>query len=490
MTNLCFVKELATGADSMTAASSAVLLPDAGRAAANAPARIPVASAASRWWITTGSLIAVALFATGGAQAQALREVVESTLKTNPRVLAAQAQRRATLQDLEQARGGYFPTLDVNAGTGEERTSSPQTRALSPDTTRLTRTDAGVLLSQNLFAGFGTVSEVERQTARVAAATSRLAETREDIALKATEAYLEVLKSRELVKLASENLKAHLDIRDKVRLRVQGGVAQKADLQQALGRVALASSALSARAGSLRAAEANYVAIVGKGSGTLIAPPAKQSNTVASGTVDASRLTQAIRQASDTAAASNPSLGAAKAEVAAAEASVRSAKSTYYPRVNLELNSVRNNNVSGIRGQSDTDTLMLVMRWNLFRGGSDLAQERAFAERRYAAIDAAASTQRDVNERVAVALHAKATSEERLGHLRDHARLSAEVLEAYKQQLDLGRRTLLDVLNAENELFSSRSSLAAGQYDDLLNQYAVEAAKGQLVSSLGIQPGD
>ena len=101
-------------------------------------------------------------------------------------------------------------------------------------------------------------------------------------------------------------------------------------------------------------------------------------------------------------------------------------------------------------------------------------------------MDAAANTRRDVEERVAVALQAKATSEERLESLQDHVKYSAEALLAYQQQLELGRRTLLDVLNAENELFAAKSNLAAGRYENLLNQYTVEAAKGLLVNSLGI----
>jgi adhesin transport system outer membrane protein len=154
------------------------------------------------------------------------------------------------------------------------------------------------------------------------------------------------------------------------------------------------------------------------------------------------------------------------------------------------LSANRNENIGGTRGKVDNEALMLVLRWNLFRGGSDRAQERAFAERRYAAIDTAANARRDVEEKVAVALYAKATSEERLAYLQEHANLSLEVLDSYKQQLDLGRRTLLDVLNAENEVFTARSNLAAGRYDDLFNQYAVEAAKGTLVKSLGIVPAD
>lgn len=431
------------------------------------------------------------LAAAGTAHCQPLKDVIAETLKTNPKVLAADAQRRAAAQDVAQARGGYFPTLDVNYAGGRERTASPDVRAATgADSIRLNRQDSGVLLSQNLFAGGATVSEVDRQKARLDAATSRLAETQEEVALRAAEVYIDVLRNRELVRLASDNLKQHLEIRDKVRQRVEGGVAQRVDLQQALGRLALAASAVSARAGRLREVEANYTAVVGRASGSLVDPQGSSSQTLVSGAIDTSRLTESIKQATDAAVTSNPALGAANAEISAAEAAVRGAKAPYLPRLNLELSSTRNENIGGQRGGNDTDTALLVLRWNLFRGGSDLAQERALSERRYAAIDSAATTRRDVEEKVAVALYAKATSEERLAYLRDHASLSAEVLQAYKEQLDLGRRTLLDVLNAENELFVSRSNLSSGRYDDIFNQYAIEAAKGTLVRSLGITPAE
>lgn len=423
----------------------------------------------------------------GGVQGQPLKDVVDATLKTHPRVLAADAQRRAAVQDVAQARGSYFPTLDVNLGGGRERTSTPETRVFGgSDSVTLNRRDAGALVSQNLFAGGATVSEVDRQKARLDVANSRLAETREEIALRTAEVYIDVLRNRELVRFASDNLKQHLEIRDKVRERVEGGVAQRVDLQQALARLALASSVVSARAGRLREVEATYATVVGKPAGALIDPQGSATQTLVSGAINTGRLTETIKQATDAAVVSNPALGAANAEISAAEAAVRGAKAPYMPRLNLELSSNRNENIGGQRGNADTDAALLVLRWNLFRGGSDLAQERALSERRYAAIDSAANTRRDVEERVAVALSAKATSEERLAYLRDHASLSAEVLQAYKEQLDLGRRTLLDVLNAENELYVSRSNLSSGRYDDLFNQYAIEAAKGTLVKSLGI----
>lgn len=429
-------------------------------------------------------------FGAGSAYGETLRQAVETAVKSHPKVLAADAQRRAVIQDRNQARGGYFPSVDVTYANGRERTESPDVRVTGVDSASLNRREAGVIVSQNLFAGGGTVSEVERQSALIEVATNRLAESREEIGLKTIEAYLEVLKNRELVRLAQDNMKAHFETRDKVRQRVQGGVSQKADLQQALARVALAASALSARWGRLREVEANYVSTVGRAPADLSDPPPTSTQTLIAGTIDPTRLTESIRRNSELAVTTNPTLNAANAQIAAAEASVRGAKAPYFPRLNLEYTTNRNDNIGGTRGPSDNDALMLVLRWNLFRGGSDRAAERAFAERRYAAIDFAADTRRTVEERVALALYAKATSEERMAYLQEHASLSFEVLDSYKQQLDLGRRSLLDVLNAENELFTARSNLVAGRYDDLFNQYAIEAAKGTLVKSLGIVPAD
>jgi len=230
--------------------------------------------------------------------------------------------------------------------------------------------------------------------------------------------------------------------------------------------------------------------VVGRPPADLTDPAPASTQAVTGGTIDTSRLMETIRKTSEGALASNPTLNAANAEIAAAEAAVRVARAPYFPRLNLEFTSNRNDNIGGTRGSSDNDALMLVLRWNLFRGGSDRAAERALAERRYAAIDAAADTRRTIEERVAIALYAKATSEERLAYLQEHANLSMEVLISYQQQLDLGRRSLLDVLNAENEVFTARSNLSAGRYDDLFNQYVIEAAKGTLVQSLGIVPAD
>lgn len=425
------------------------------------------------------------LFAGGVAQAKGLREAVETALTSNPRIYSADAVKRAAEQDVRRARAGYFPTIDLSAGVGPERTDTPGTRLLGGDET-LTRSGATLQLSQMLFDGMATSSEVERQRARLDGAAALGADAREVLALQVTEAYLAVLRGEALVALSEQNLEIHRQTLEKVRIKVRGGLGQKADLQQAQGRVALAQSTLTARQGALRESREFYVKVVGEQAGKLSEPEANPSGALKNGAVDPALLEKAIRDAADSAVAENPRVRAATAEVSAAEASVRVARSAYMPRLSLDLVSTREKNVDGIEGRREQDAAMLQLRWNLFRGGADQAQEKANAERRYAAIDEVANVRREVTERVAAALTAKATSEQRRASLEEHVAASVEVVEAYRAQFELGRRSLLDVLNAEAELFSARSSLADARYNDILSYYASLAARGTLVKSLGV----
>ena len=146
----------------------------------------------------------------------------------------------------------------------------------------------------------------------------------------------------------------------------------------------------------------------------------------------------------------------------------------------------RDNNIAGVAGNRNADAVMVVARWNLFRGGADRAGELAAAERKTLADEQLDETHRLIAENVAIAYQARATSESRLAYLRQHVTSSEGTLKAYRAQFELNRRTLLDLLNAENELFNARSSLVSGTYDDLVNEYFVDASKGRLAGRFGV----
>jgi adhesin transport system outer membrane protein len=439
---------------------------------------------------TVLSTVLIALSVCGVTQAASLEDAVRAAVSGDPRISAADAEHRAAMLDVQQARGGYFPRVDLNGSYGRERSNIKSLRVGGQDDRYLSRHEFGVSVSQMLYDGLFTHSEVENRRALLDAAGSTAEATREQIAFAATSAYLDVLRSRQLVSLAKSNVEQHQQSVDKVGQRRREGLGTAADLSQAQARLALARSVLTARQGRLREAATTYKRLVGDFPDALEDIDVGSPAMLAKKSIDQARLRAQIDSATDEAIKNNPNLKAASAQVDAAAAQLSGANSAFLPRLDLQVNAGRNGNLSGVSGVRNSENIMLVGRWNLFNGGSDQAREKALAERRTAAQDGLADTRRAIEERVSIAVQAKATSEERLQYLRAHVDSSEKTLKSYDAQFRLGRRSLLDTLNAENELFTARSNLVSGRYEDILNGYFIEASKGSLLRSLGVTAGN
>lgn len=416
--------------------------------------------------------LALLLATATAAQAETVKEAVESALATNPEALAAKANRRAAGQGLNQARGGYLPTLDAQAEGGREHTKSPFLGGRD-----LNRRDGSLTLRQFVFDGFQVTYEVERQTSLVGSAGWRVEETRLSLAQRVVNAYLDVLRNEELVRLARETVKAHEAHVEKTRLRLKQGVGPRADVQQAEGRLALAISTLVSQEGSLREAGTAYFRLVGR---MPVEPVKPLSPAVA--------LPPAITQALEKASAGHPTVKAAQSDAEAAESAAAGSKSTLVPRLDLELSANHSVDTGGIEGTRNDAAALLIMRYNLFRGGSDLARTKQLAELQRSAGETLNNARLVVEEEVGRSWIALNTAREALAHLAQRVQSSEQVLEAYRLQFELGRRTLIDLLNAENELFQAKSGLSNGQYAVLQSEYRVLAGTGELVSHLGVSP--
>ncbi len=422
----------------------------------------------------------------GAAMATTLEDAVHEAISSNPQVLGARAGSRAADADVRNARAAWLPSVDVRAGYGPEHTNIGQLKAAGTAKGTLGKREVSLVVSQLLWDGSATRNEVDRRKALLNASQDRASDTVENVAFDTVKAYLDVLKNRHLVELAKQNVADHRKTLAEVKLRVDSGISHRGDLQQAIGRLALARSVLTAREGALRAANSAYERVVGAAPMDLLEPQPRSYGFSHDGELDDQALRQAIAQATEEAMQAHPALATADAQSRAAMAAAEAAKAAYQPRINLEYSLTRDRNTSGVTGIRNTDALMVVANWNLFRGGADQARVNALSERRYASLQAVADTRRAIRENVEIALKAKATSEQRLTFLQQHVDASKATLESYKAQFKLGRRTLLDMLNTVNELFTARSNHTVGVYDDLLNQYFVDASKGLLVKSLSI----
>jgi outer membrane protein, adhesin transport system len=430
-----------------------------------------------------GSLLLLGLLiaTSGGASAASVEDSIRAALATNPEVGAVAADREAIDQELRQARAEYLPSIDVRGAAGPEYTDSPATRHRrdrgrnAGDSQTLLRLESQLTLTQMLFDGFATQSEVQRQTARVDSAAYRVQETAEFIALDAVEAHLDVLRNQALLELARENVAQHQRILGQVSLLERQGAGSIGDVRQAESRLAEAQNALAVATGNLRDAFAFYQAVVGSRPGDLEDPLAPIA-----------ALPESEEASAAAASVTSPTVLIADADIDVAKAELRAARAGYYPNFDLELGASAGEDLDGIEGSDVGAQALVVLRYNLFRGGGDIAREREGFARLREAREALRTAQRDAEEEARVAFNALTTARARVAALTRGVEAQRATRDIYAQQFDLGQRGLLDLLDAENELFNGRSNLVTADFTELFAVYRVLAVIGTLLETLDI----
>jgi adhesin transport system outer membrane protein len=421
------------------------------------------------------ALLPLALAISLSANGQTLNEAMQSALEVHPEIQAGINARLSVEEQMKAARGGYLPQVDLLAGYGREGTDSPSTRGTTHNTETLTRGESSLRLQQMLFDGFATRSEVGRQRATVNARAYELLGTSERTALTVAEVYLEVLKRRDMVRLAEDNLRSHERIYDQISLRSERGVGRMADLDQAEARLAQARNNLLTEQTNLADAQVNYYSVVGRDPSELSMPQGLPG-----------RLPENLQAAREEMLANNPFLSSAESDVQASEQQYEASKSTFYPRFDAELMQGVDNNIDGVPGHSNEWQAMLRMRYNLFAGGSNKADLQSKAHQVNQAMDIRNNALRVLSEDLGLAWNALENSRQQLPIAQQYVDYSSRVRDSYQKQFGLGERTLLDLLDSENELFTAARRMEEVRYTELFTQYRIKATMGSLLQSQGV----
>ncbi|MEN2398094.1 TolC family outer membrane protein [Pseudomonas halotolerans] len=409
-------------------------------------------------------------------QAQTLPQAMQQALDVHPEIQAGVNSRLAADYQLKAAKGGYLPRVDLAAGYGREGTDSVTTRSGSNNHWEtLNRSESSLRLTQMVFDGFATSSEVGRQQATVNARAYSLLDASERTGLTVAQVYLDVLTRREFVRLAEENLKSHERIFDQIKLRTDRGVGSGADLDQAEARMAQARNNLITEQTNLADAETNYLSAVGQMPDQLERPADFLALLPAN-------LTEARAQMLE----NSPVLRSAEADIAAAEQQYEAAKSSFYPRFDAELGRTADNDLDGQNGHNNEWQAMLRMRFNLYAGGSNKADLESKSYLSNQALDIRNNALRQLTEELGLAWNALNNANAQVPIAQQYVDHSANVRTAYQRQFGLGERTLLDLLDSENELFSASRRLAEIKNVQLFSQYRIKATMGQLLKSQGV----
>ncbi len=402
------------------------------------------------------------------SQGETISEAVDKVIQTNPRVQSQIHNRLARDQEVVQARAGYYPTLDGYAAGGWANYREPIEDDLNPY-------EAGFSLRQNVFRGFADQGEIARQEARVASSAYLLQGTSEDLALDTARVYINVLRKQELKQIADENLEIHLRIADQIKLRSDSGVGSQADTDQINGRLALAQSNVVIAETNLQDARSEYLAVVGNLPMDLTQPLPPNS-----------RLPNSLEEATLAALGSNPILKSAAADLEARQQQYEVAKAPYYPILDIELDQRWDEDISLSEGERDWFSALGRVRYNFFNGFRDQGRKAETLEQVSEAREIKNNTERQVVESMRLSWMAYMSVLDRIDYLRNYMKSSRSTAIAYAKQFDIGKRTLLDVLDAEAEAVNARADLVDAEADGLFAQYRMLAATGQLVDTFGL----
>lgn len=423
----------------------------------------------------------LALLTSWGAHAQALPptlvKAARQAVLTNPDVQARWNGFKAASNAQDMARAGFLPQLDVKASVGKESRTSPST-----DYGRYGIKGTEVTLNQMLFDGLFTPNEVKRLGYAKLTSYYELAEISETTAMEAVRAYVDVVRYRELVDAATQNFVEHKQAAQQVEQRASAGVGRGADVEQANGRLALAESSLLTELTSLHDASARYLRVVGE------KPPASLPSLPEPFTLG--KMPASTDVLLQEGLPGSPTLNAALENARTYKQAVATRQAAFMPRIDFNAYQQRDKNLSGVTGNTELSGMKLVLNDNLYRGNADVARKRQAQDQQAQARELQEKACRDVRQSLTIAYSDMRRLDEQQRYMDLHRLATEKSREAYRQQFDIGQRTLLDVLDSQSEYFEASRSYINARHNQAAAQARTLAGMGQLVSALGVTRSD
>lgn len=397
-----------------------------------------------------------------------LQEVLENITETDPTILEAKKYYQSVLAERAIATSEYYPSIGTEISAGPERTDGVATDDIEQN---LTTTTATLYARQNLYNGGKTSAFVDETDARIYAAAFEVLNVANRVYLSAAEAYINVVKATELMKIAEENALTQERIMRQVREKTEAGFNRVSELYNSESRLALSKGSYISRQQDLNQA----VVMFHRQFGRLLSPeqfvkPEPNYN-----------FPETMPEAVDTAFQTHPALKVAKYNIQTMRYSYKKSKAAYYPSLDLELKGQYRGDTGGEEGETTQSGAYLTLNYTFFdgglRGGVKAREQQSLRKE----IQRAYIERRNVNETVRLAWNIMEAEEYKNEYLTEHVALSLKTLNAFKEEYYVGRRTLLDLLNMENEYTDAQMSIAESQYSHLVALYRIMQATGELL---------
>lgn len=422
----------------------------------------------------------------GGAGAQTFEDTLKMAYQSNPQLLAARARLRATDEGVALALSGWRPTITLSGDYGWRRTETDTDTTTGTTTTSSSVTEtstparANLTIDQSIYRGGRTVAATRRAENTAKSERARLHNTEQQVLLNAVTSYMDVVRDVAIVDLNRNNIKVLTRQLEATRDRFRVGEVTRTDVAQGESRLARGNADLIRAEGSVVRSRATFGATVGQPPLNLqpVKPPAD--------------LTTSENDTVDRARKSSPNVESARYTEAAARSRVREVAGELYPSLSVQ-------GVAGINetsttsdfdtGSSETDSSSVStsvtarLTIPLYTAGAVDARVREakqIAGQRREELTLAIRTAMEAGSRTWETLQ---TSRARIRALSSEIRAAQIALEGVRQEALVGSRTVLDVLDAEQELFIARVNLVSALRDEVVAAYQLRTATGDLTAA-------
>lgn len=407
-----------------------------------------------------------------------MQDAIAVAVNTNPEVAQAQYNKEAIEFERRQAQGLYAPRIDLEGSAGVRYLDNSPRRAAGLDDDALYPLEAQIRGEWTAIDFGRRHGELMRQVARVDGASLRVVERSEFIGLQVARQYLNVLLQQRVVAAAEDNVSFHQTLAGDLGTGVQQGSISIADQQQAQERLQSARVRFAEAQQDLTEAQISLRRLTGLDISQVQIPPELRE-----------QMPVSIDEAVGLARENNPRVKEAQADVDAAHGMVEAAKGDLYPRIGVDAYGRTGDDLDDYRGTLRDVQARVFLRWNIFDGGINRAKTqemvRRASESRYKMIDVTREAEEDVRNAWSTMQTQGRVSEE----LEKQSQISDDLLVSYRSQFNVGRRSLLDVLDAQNARYSVQVNLETARFSEMFARYQTLASTNRFLSSLSIAPG-
>lgn len=415
-----------------------------------------------------GLFAAVIAFAVAPSQAETLQDALVSAYENNPTLKAQRAKLRAVDEGVPQALSGWRPTVRASGDTGIERRDSSTASTNQPE--RRTPGSVALSVSQPIFRGGQTVAGTGRAENLVRAERASLTAVEQNVLRDVATAFTNVVRDQAVLELNTNNEQVLRRNLEAARDRFEVGEITRTDVSQAESRLARARADRIQAEGNLASSRAVYENVVGVLPGILVAP------------APIGEVPESLQSTLDIASRENPGLILAEFTELAANDNVDLTFGELLPTLSLDGTLSKAYDQTARGSETESAKISAVLSVPLYQAGavtSRVRQSRQVANQRKIEVEIARRAAREASTR---AWEALATVGARITSIQAQI-LSAEIaLEGVREEAAVGSRTVLDILDAEQELLDARASLVRATRDELVARIDLLAAIGRLTA--------